>query len=135
MPKSSRTSKTRNLITWGKSYAIVEGIIKNTHHTTTLKILISPKGKELFVNNKKDSTQHFLQKFYTISFSAEEIDSLSHNPHQRRSYLDSFLAKLHFEHLTQAYYLTIHCLDLSLRIVFCTVSYKMINFTSSRSSI
>jgi DNA replication and repair protein RecF len=87
--KSHRTSRDKELISWDKDYAKIEGIIKNKRGPLDLKLIISNKGKKAKLNHiEQKKLSQYIGAMNIVMFAPEDLNLVKGSPQVRRRFID-----------------------------------------------
>ncbi len=90
--KSFRTSRSGEAIAWGYDACSISGEVNDRAGLFTLGLVISPKGKQGFVHDKRvESPQDYLGRLLTITFCPQDTELVRGGPAGRRALLDRHL--------------------------------------------
>lgn len=94
--KSHRTKDETNLIQNDQPFGVIE-LTTNDHK---YRVVISPKGKMVKINNQEiKKVSEFVGKLKTIMFSPEDLNIVKGSPIIRREFIDLELIKINKEYL------------------------------------
>lgn len=93
-----RNFKDDELINFGDSFLIIEGLLTNEKNKYHLKVIVKKNAnlieKTFFVNNiKKTKSQYLKDSLPVVLFSPEQLEIITGSPKKRRQYIDSILVK------------------------------------------
>lgn len=95
LTKSHRTSKDRELIKLGNSFSIVKGKVLKRGIESEQEIMLSDKGKNNKINNKKISkTSEYIGNINVVMFSPEDLNIIKGGPIYRRRFLDMEIGQI-----------------------------------------
>lgn len=89
MAKSHRTSNDKELISWDKEYAKIEGRIKKIHGSLPLQLIISKKGKKAKSNHiEQQKLSQYVGNMNVVMFAPEDLNLVKGSPQVRRRFID-----------------------------------------------
>ncbi|WP_147535985.1 DNA replication/repair protein RecF [Bacillus marasmi] len=89
MAKSHRTSNDKELISWDKEYAKIEGRIKKNHGSVPLQLIISKKGKKAKFNHiEQQKLSQYVGNMNVVMFAPEDLNLVKGSPQVRRRFID-----------------------------------------------
>ena len=89
MAKSHRTSNDKELISWEKEYAKIEGRIKKQHGSLPLQLIISKKGKKAKCNHiEQQKLSQYVGNMNVVMFAPEDLNLVKGSPQIRRRFID-----------------------------------------------
>jgi DNA replication and repair protein RecF len=89
MAKSHRTSNDKELITWDKEYAKIEGRVKKQHSSFPLQLIISKKGKKAKFNHiEQKKLSQYIGNMNVVMFAPEDLNLVKGSPQVRRRFID-----------------------------------------------
>lgn len=86
--KSFRTSVLREAVRFGEAEAIVRGEVRRGTLERQLQMRVTPRGKEFYVNGKRETPVDYIAQLDAIVFSFEEMGVVRGEPAERRRFLD-----------------------------------------------
>ena len=90
--KSFRTPRSAEAIGWGYESCSISGEVNDRAGPFSLGLVISPKGKQGFVHDKRvESPQDYLGRLLTITFCPQDTELVRGGPAERRALLDRHL--------------------------------------------
>ncbi|QDI93107.1 DNA replication/repair protein RecF [Salicibibacter halophilus] len=103
--KSHRTNRDRELITWGKDYARVQGEINKRVSSLSLDIQFSTQGKRAKLNGlEQQRISEFIGALNVVMFAPEDLNLVKGGPKQRRRFIDmeiGQISNIYLYHLAQ----------------------------------
>ena len=100
LTRSHRTSNDKELIAFGKDYANVSGHIYKSQVDLSLRVLITTKGKKVWVNRvEKAKLSKYVGQLNAILFSPEDLDLIKGAPNLRRRFMDQEFGQISAEYL------------------------------------
>lgn len=89
MAKSHRTSNDKELISWDKEYAKIEGRVKKQHGSLPLQLIISKKGKSAKCNHiEQQKLSQYIGNMNVVMFAPEDLNLVKGSPQVRRRFID-----------------------------------------------
>jgi DNA replication and repair protein RecF len=89
MAKSHRTANDKELITWDKEYAKIEGRVKKQHGSLPLELIISKKGKKAKCNHiEQKRLSQYIGNMNVVMFAPEDLNLVKGSPQVRRRFID-----------------------------------------------
>lgn len=89
MAKSHRTSNDKELISWDKEYAKIEGRVKKQHGSLPLQLIISKKGKKAKCNHiEQQKLSQYVGNMNVVMFAPEDLNLVKGSPQIRRRFID-----------------------------------------------
>jgi len=93
--KSFREEDNKTLIKNGEEFSTIEVEVENKITRLNLKVVLSDKGKQLFVNGKKTrKNSDFIGRINVISFVPKDAFLFKELPKIRRDFIDDEISKL-----------------------------------------
>lgn len=89
--KSFRTSKTKELIKWGREEASAFAVVQDSIGENELGVTIQRNQKSFFVNGNQVQAVDFVGKLVAITFSPSDIEMIKGGPSERRRFMDRHL--------------------------------------------
>ncbi|SHE86633.1 DNA replication and repair protein RecF [Seinonella peptonophila] len=87
--KSHRTRSHRDLIQFGKPFAVVAATIQKPHTTDHVRIVLSEKGKRIEKNGvEQPRLSQYVGTLPAVLFSPEDLELVKGSPRVRRRFLD-----------------------------------------------
>ncbi|MBC6341959.1 DNA replication/repair protein RecF [Lactobacillus kimbladii] len=100
LTRSHRTSNDKELIAFGKDYANVSGHIYKSQIDLSLRVLITTKGKKVWVNRVEQAKlSKYVGQLNAILFSPEDLDLIKGAPNLRRRFMDQEFGQISAEYL------------------------------------
>ena len=100
LTRSHRTSNDKELIAFGKDYANVSGHIYKSQVDLSLRVLITTKGKKVWVNRVEQAKlSKYVGQLNAILFSPEDLDLIKGAPNLRRRFMDQEFGQISAEYL------------------------------------
>ena len=100
LTRSHRTSNDKELIAFGKDYANVSGHIYKSQVDLSLRVLITTKGKKVWVNRVEQAKlSKYVGELNAILFSPEDLDLIKGAPNLRRRFMDQEFGQISAEYL------------------------------------
>lgn len=100
LARSHRTSKEKEVITWEKEFARLEGKVIRQKEALPLELIITKNGKVAKVNHlKQDKLSLFIGKFNVVLFSPEDLALVKGSPSLRRHFLDTEMSQMTVQYL------------------------------------
>ena len=100
LTRSHRTSNDKELIAFGKDYANVSGHIYKSQVDLSLRVLITTKGKKVWVNRVEQAKlSNYVGELNAILFSPEDLDLIKGAPNLRRRFMDQEFGQISAEYL------------------------------------
>jgi DNA replication and repair protein RecF len=89
LAKSHRTSNDKELITWDKEYAKIEGRVKKQYGSVPLQLIISKKGKKAKFNHiEQQKLSQYIGNMNVVMFAPEDLNLVKGSPQVRRRFID-----------------------------------------------
>lgn len=89
MAKSHRTSNDKELISWDKEYAKIEGRVKKQYGSLPLQLIISKKGKKAKCNHiEQQKLSQYIGNMNVVMFAPEDLNLVKGSPQVRRRFID-----------------------------------------------
>jgi len=96
LSKSNRYGLDSDLIKFEKSFAKIEGNIKNDTLIKKQEVLITKQKKQLFINGKEiRKTRDYISNFCVISFNPNDLEIIKGSPSVRRNLLNIDISQLY----------------------------------------
>ena len=100
LTRSHRTSNDKELIAFSKDYANVSGHIYKSQVDLSLRVLITTKGKKVWVNRVEQAKlSKYVGQLNAILFSPEDLDLIKGAPNLRRRFMDQEFGQISAEYL------------------------------------
>lgn len=109
--KSFRTSKSQELIKYGKDKCGTFVTYKDRMSKKTLTLKFSDKKKEYVFNSNRVTHQEFYGKLSVVAFTPEDIDIITGTPGRRRSFFDEEISQS-----IQEYYILLKDFNKTLKV-------------------
>lgn len=102
--KSHRTNHDRDLITWNRQEAVIEGRVESHYGARTLRLELGKSGRKAYVNRVQQSKMtDFIGHFQVVLFAPEDLQLVKGSPKERRRFIDVELGQtqpLYLHHLS-----------------------------------
>lgn len=94
--KSHRTSKSKEMILWGKDKAYIKGSVNKKYSDFLIEALISSEEKRLFKVNgvRANKASDILGVLNVVMFSPEDLKIVKEGPQVRRKFIDNELLQI-----------------------------------------
>ena len=100
LTRSHRTSSDRELIAFDKDYTNIMGQVHKHGRKFDLRVLISKKGKKVWVNRVEQSKlSKYVGQLNAILFSPEDLELIKGAPSLRRKFMDQEFGQINSEYL------------------------------------
>ncbi|WEV51151.1 DNA replication/repair protein RecF [Lactobacillus sp. ESL0731] len=100
LTRSHRTSSDKELIAFNQEYANVTGHIYKSQLDLTLRVLITKKGKKVWINRVEQAKlSKYVGQLNAILFSPEDLDLIKGAPALRRRFMDQEFGQINPEYL------------------------------------
>lgn len=104
MARSHRTPRDKELISWDKPFARVEGHLTNMNGPLHMEVVFSNKGKKVKLNHlEKKRLSDYIGSCQIVMFAPEDLTLVKGSPQVRRRFLDMEMGQIHTVYL---YYLS-----------------------------
>lgn len=99
LTKSHRTSDIQNVINFGNSNLIINGVVrkKNINHQMNFKYI--DNKKQVYIDNNKKLLPDYIGFMNVISFTPSDFELVKGAPKERRKYLDTEISQLNKDYL------------------------------------
>lgn len=101
--KSHRTHRDRDMISWRRDSATIEGLVQALHGERRLKIELGNNGRKALVNRiQQTKMTDFVGHFQAVLFAPEDLQLVKGSPKERRRFIDIELGQtqpLYLHHL------------------------------------
>lgn len=100
LTRSHRTNNDRDLITFGKKQADLQGHVKKSQVEVELHVRLSPKGKKVWINHIEQSRlSKYVGQLNAILFSPEDLALIKGSPTIRRKFMDLEFGQINEQYL------------------------------------
>lgn len=100
LTRSHRTNNDRDLITFGKKKADLQGHVKKSQVEVELHVRLSPKGKKVWINHIEQSRlSKYVGQLNAILFSPEDLALIKGSPTIRRKFMDLEFGQINEQYL------------------------------------
>ncbi|AYE60571.1 recombination protein F [Lactobacillus helveticus] len=100
LTRSHRTNSDKELIGFGGEYTNLLGHVRKSQVDLTLRVLITPKGKKVWINRVEQAKlSKYVGQLNAILFSPEDLELIKGAPALRRRFMDQEFGQINAEYL------------------------------------
>jgi DNA replication and repair protein RecF len=96
--ESFRATKIEEMIRWGKSLALVEGLVADVFLKIALQTEKDKVTKQFWVDDVEKKKSQFIREFSSVIFRPENIRMIRGSPSRRRNFLDDVWSSWSWEY-------------------------------------
>jgi DNA replication and repair protein RecF len=89
LAKSHRTSKDKELISWDREFATIQGLVEKKYGSLPLELQITNKGKKAKANRiEQRKLSDYIGLLNVVMFAPEDLELVKGSPQVRRRFID-----------------------------------------------